>query len=68
MWKRCGSDRPQQSAAAWGERSLAEAPERQTAVDRSTCSRLQARGRPFEPGTAHRLQTGSLGTAPRRPL
>ena len=51
MWKRAGSDKPQQSAAAMCDSSLDERPKRQTAVDRSSCSRLQAGGRPFEPGT-----------------
>jgi hypothetical protein len=43
MWKRCGSDKPQQNAAAMGGTSLAEWPERQAAVDRSSCSRLTSK-------------------------
>jgi hypothetical protein len=35
MWKRCGSDKPQQTAAAMCAKSLAERLERQAAVDRS---------------------------------
>jgi hypothetical protein len=41
MWKRSGSDKPQQSAAAARGKSLTERPERQTAIDRSSCFRKQ---------------------------
>jgi hypothetical protein len=40
MWKRYGSGKPQQRAAAMRGPSFAERPERQTAADRSRCSRL----------------------------
>ena len=38
MWKRYGSGKPQQRAAATYDTSLAERPEPQAAVDRSRCS------------------------------
>ena len=53
MWKRCGSDKPQQTAAAMcGHRSQSGLSDRrqQTAAGARA---LQAGGRPFEPGTAH---------------
>ena len=50
MWKRCGSGKPQQSAAARGGTSLAERNERQTAADRSSCSRLTSRRSPVRAG------------------
>jgi hypothetical protein len=50
VWKRCGSDKPQQSAAAKCDSSLAERHERQAAVDRSSCSRLTSRRSPVRAG------------------
>jgi hypothetical protein len=44
MWKRFGSDRPQQNAAARSVPSLATRAERHAAVDRNTCSRLLSSG------------------------
>jgi hypothetical protein len=44
MWKRGGSGKPQQNAAAVCGLSLAERTERQAAVDRSICSRLLSSG------------------------
>ncbi|MCE3249692.1 MAG: hypothetical protein K0R41_3517, partial [Geminicoccaceae bacterium] len=49
-WKRCGSGKPQQSAAALFGSSLAERAERQTAVRRSTCSRLTSKRSPVRAG------------------
>jgi Phage integrase family len=46
MWKRSGSGKPQQAAAAMRGPSLAERRRRQEAVDRSTCSRLTSRRSP----------------------
>ena len=50
LWKRLGSDKPQQNAAHMCRPSLFERAERQTAAPARA---LQAGGRPFEPGTAH---------------
>ena len=50
MWKRCGSDTPQQTAAAMGASPLVERLERRTAVDRSSCSRLTSRRSPVRAG------------------
>ena len=58
MWKRSGSGKPQQSAAAMCGTSLAERSERQTAVDRSSCSRLTSRRSPVRAG--HRPSWVSL--------
>jgi hypothetical protein len=44
MWKRCGSGKPQQNAAAICGPSLAERTERQEAADRSTCLCLLSTG------------------------
>ena len=44
MWKRYGSGKPQQRAAAMCGPSLAARPERQVAIDRSICSRLLSSG------------------------
>jgi len=44
MWKRGGSGKPQQNAAAMCDPSLVEQTERQAAVDRSRCSRLLSSG------------------------
>lgn len=44
MWKRFGSDKPQQSAAARRDPSLDERPERQAAVARIRCPRLHRWG------------------------
>jgi hypothetical protein len=64
MRKRCGSDKPQQSAAAKRDLSLGEPSGRQTAADRSSCSRLTSRRSPVRAGhrpfTARRLH-GVLG-------
>jgi len=49
-WKRPGSDRPQQGAAATRGSPLAERPERQAAVDRGSCSRLTSRRSPVRAG------------------
>ena len=56
MWKRCGSGKPQQSAAANSAMWLAEPSERQAAVDRSSCSRLTSRRSPVRAG--HRPSSG----------
>jgi hypothetical protein len=50
MWKRCGSGKPQQTAAANSAMWLAEPSERQAAVDRSSCSRLTSRRSPVRAG------------------
>src|SRR5215210_2590947 len=50
MWKRRGSGKPQQTPAAMEGSSLAERPERQAAVDRSSCSRLTSRRSPVRAG------------------
>jgi hypothetical protein len=50
IWKRSGSGKPQQSAADMCAPSLAERPERQTAVDRSSRSRLTSRRSPVRAG------------------
>jgi hypothetical protein len=50
MWKRCGSGKPQQSAANWARRSLSERHRRQAAADRSSCSRLTSRRSPVRAG------------------
>ena len=66
MWKRCGSDKPQQSAAAGeGNRSQSGLSDRrqQTAA---AARALQAGGRPFEPRTAH--LRGSAFEARSRPF
>ena len=71
MWKRFGSDKPPQSAAPARGKSLTERPERETAANRSSCSRLTSRRSPFEPGTAHGRgqapeETAALTTAASR--
>jgi hypothetical protein len=50
VWKRFGSGKPQQRAAAMCDPPLAERAERQAAVDRSTCSRLTSRRSPVRAG------------------
>jgi hypothetical protein len=50
MWKRFGSDKPQQNAAARRAWSLPERLQRQAAVDRSSCSRLTSRRSPVRAG------------------
>jgi hypothetical protein len=57
--KRLGSGKAQQSAAAVRGKSLAERIERQTAVDRSSCSRLTSRRSPVRAG--HRPSSGLVG-------
>jgi hypothetical protein len=58
LWKRLGSSKPQQSAADMCGTSLAERVGGQTAVDRSTCSRLTSRRSPVRAG--HRPLPRSL--------
>jgi hypothetical protein len=62
MWKRFGSGRPQQSAAALCDLRPGKRGERQAAGDRSNCSRLTSRRSPVRAG--HRPLRGS---APRIP-
>jgi hypothetical protein len=67
-WKRGGSGKPQQNAAAMCGPSLVERPERQVAVDRSRCSRLLSSGSQVRvlPGASSggRLGSGMSATAP----
>jgi hypothetical protein len=64
MWKRCGSDKPQQNAAAMCGTSLAKRTARQAAADRSSCSRLKSRSpvlaghRPLSRGDAQKRRSG----------
>jgi hypothetical protein len=57
VWKRCGSDKPQQSAADTCGASLAERAERQAALDGSRSSRLTSSRSPVRAGTAHRQES-----------
>jgi hypothetical protein len=68
-WKRCGSGKPQQSAAAVGCPSLVEQTERQAAVDRSRCSRLLSSGSQVRvlPGASPGGRFGSGISAPAAP-
>ena len=67
-WKRLGSGKPQQSAAATRDESLHERYWRQAAVDRSSCSRLTSRRSPVRAG--HRpysratLRCGTAASTP----
>ena len=65
MWKRLGSDKPQQSAAARRVPSLATRSERQAAADRSRCSRLTSRRSPVRAG--HRPSAHLSRTVPHSP-
>jgi hypothetical protein len=58
--KRIGSDEPQQTAAPMSTAQPAERTERQAQQSTAALARaLQARGRPFEPGTAHPQESAS---------
>ena len=65
MWKRCGGHKPQQNAAASRGESLVQRSERQTAVDRSSCSRLTSRRSPVRAGhrPSPRVRFGSGASA-----
>ena len=71
MWKLCGSDKLQQSAAAKRDLSLGEPSGRQTAADRSSCSRLTSRRSPVRAGhrpfSRARVRSGAAGITPDGP-
>jgi hypothetical protein len=64
MCKRCGSDKPQQSAAAGeGNRSQSGLSDRRQQIA-AAARALQAAGRPFDPGTAHIRGSQGRRTSP----
>jgi hypothetical protein len=68
IWKRLGSDKPQQRAAAMCGPSLVERLRRQTAADRSSCSRLTSRRSPVRaghrPSSRATLRRGTAASTP----